>query len=188
MRNHIMLLGRADGDPYGRDLDWRHSDILNNGWRLRQEPGPWNALGSLLFDLPNAFDVYLHDTPSRSLFANADRALSHGCIRVEAAWALAKALLGVPVSSPAIGPLTGHGETKRVALADPVAVYLVYLTAFVDETGTVEFRDDIYGRDQRLVAALAGLEHAPAPAGSLPVSSTKACPDLRASLAAAEIE
>jgi murein L,D-transpeptidase YcbB/YkuD len=112
-------------------------------------PGAWNALGSVVLDMPNPFDVYLHDTPGRNLFARPQRALSHGCIRVEEVRTLAALLLGVPALPPA------GMETRAIPLAAPVAVYLLYQTVFIAPEGTVEFRDDIYGRGKALVAMLA---------------------------------
>lgn len=153
-RNHYVIIGRGDGDPYGRDIDWKHTNIVRRGWRLQQEAGPWNALGGVKFELPNPLDVYLHDTPTRPLFAKAMRAASHGCVRVEEAKPLASTLLGADWPAAAIDQTIAAGETRRVYLKTVVPVYLLYLTTFVDEDGTVEFRDDIYGRDQRLQSAL----------------------------------
>ena len=148
-RTHTIILGRGAGDPYGRDVDWSHTRVLAMGWRLRQLPGAWNSLGSVVLDMPSPFDVYLHDTPVRSLFAQPQRALSHGCIRVEQVRALAALLLGLPEL-----PLAG-GDTRAIELPAPVAVYLLYQTAFIDQEGAVEFRDDIYGRDEKLAELLA---------------------------------
>jgi len=175
-RNHFVILGRDGGDAAGQDLDWRQTDVLAMGWRLRQLPGPWNALGSVMLDMPNPFDVYLHDTPGRNLFALPQRALSHGCVRVEAARDLAAAVLGAPLPPPG-------GATRGIPLATPLPVFFLYQTARVDEDGTVEFRDDIYGRDARLAAALAVLDSGAtiAPAA---VASARSCPEIAANLAA----
>jgi L,D-transpeptidase YcbB len=155
-RNHFLLLGRDGGN--GDDVEWANTNILANGWRVQQQPGPWNALGIVMFDFPNAFSVYLHDTPARSFFAHAVRDLSHGCVRVEAANALAGELLGAAASPKAIENIVTQGSSKRKALAISMPIYLTYITAFVDEDGTVQFRNDFYGRDRRLAAALATLE------------------------------
>ncbi len=125
------------------------------GSRLQQTPGPWNALGGVKFELPNPLDVYLHDTPAKPLFAKAARAASHGCVRVQQARSLASDLLGESWPAEAVDQAIKDGETKRVYLKTTMPVYLLYLTAFVDDDGTVEFRDDIYGRDQHLAEALA---------------------------------
>jgi len=125
---------------------------------LQQTPGPWNALGGVKFELPNPLDVYLHDTPAKPLFAKPMRAASHGCVRVQEARPLASILLGENWPADAVEQAIATGETKRVYLKTVVPVYLLYLTAFADDDGTVEFRDDIYARDQALAAALADRE------------------------------
>jgi len=157
-KNHYILVGRADGDPHGEDLDWKRTDILSHGWRLRQEPGPWNALGGVKLELPNREDIYLHDTPARGLFARAMRAASHGCIRVEAARSLVSILLGANWPAKAVDDAIDAGETRRVYLRPAVQVFIIYVATFVDDDGTVEFRDDIYGRDRRLSEALSNLQ------------------------------
>ncbi len=128
----------------------------NGGQQLQQPPGPKNALGRLKFEMPNTQDVYLHDTPGHNLFAKARRALSHGCIRLENPRGLASALLApLPDAEPsAIDQAIGTGTTRHTELPHSEPVYLLYWTAFVDADGTVEFRDDVYGRDRRLMAAL----------------------------------
>jgi L,D-transpeptidase YcbB len=151
LRNHFEIMGRGGGDPTGRDLDWKTTDLLAMGWKLRQLSGPWNALGSVLFDMPNRFDVYLHDTPYHNVFGLPQRALSHGCVRVDLARDLAGALLGAPLPAPG-------GTTRAAKLGAKVPVYFLYETAFVDVSGMVEFRDDIYGRDKRLADAIAAAE------------------------------
>jgi L,D-transpeptidase YcbB len=124
---------------------------------LQQVPGPKNALGRLKFEMPNPDDIYMHDTPSRTLFLRARRSLSHGCIRVENPRALASRVLEpLPAAEPAaIDAAIDSGETTSIALPHSVPVYTFYWTAFVDDDGTIEFRDDLYGRDRRLAAALA---------------------------------
>jgi murein L,D-transpeptidase YcbB/YkuD len=157
-RNHFLLLGHGDGKSAG--VDWTRTDILANRWQVQQQPGPWNALGTVMFDFPSPYSIYLHDTPARSFFSLAARALSHGCVRVEAANALVGELLGAGGSPEAIQKRVAERVTERVAVAGTVPIYLIYLTAFVDEDGTVEFRDDLYGRDRRLAAALSGTKAA----------------------------
>lgn len=123
-------------------------------YRLRQEPGPKNALGRIKFMFPNPYDVYMHDTPSRSLFKRQVRAFSHGCIRVEKPMELAEFLLGASWTRTRIQRTIDAGKNVAVALPRPVPVHLVYLTAWVDAAGVLQFRDDLYNRDARLVAAL----------------------------------
>ena len=128
----------------------------NFPYRLRQEPGPKNALGRIKFMFPNPYDVYMHDTPSRALFKRQVRAFSHGCIRVEKPMELAQFLLGSGWSRARIERAIAGGKNTAIILARPVPVHLVYLTAWVDAEGVVQFRDDLYNRDARLVAALDG--------------------------------
>jgi murein L,D-transpeptidase YcbB/YkuD len=125
--------------------------------RYRQVPGPRNPLGRVKLLFPNSFNVYLHDTSSPYLFDRDERAFSHGCVRVEKPMELAAfALAGTP-GWPADSVLAiPRGETERgVALAQPLPVYIFYRTAWVDDTGTVQFRRDVYALDEQLLAALA---------------------------------
>jgi L,D-transpeptidase YcbB len=124
--------------------------------RLRQLPGPANALGLAKFMFPNRHNVYLHGTPAQSLFAATRRAFSHGCIRVEDPLRLAEFLLR---DDPAwnrdriIAAQQGTGPV-RVALAQPIRVMILYATALATEAGEVLFFDDLYGHDARLLRQL----------------------------------
>jgi L,D-transpeptidase YcbB len=135
-------------------IDW-HDIAGRFPFVLRQAPGPANALGSLKFEMPNPYSVYLHDTPDRHLFDNAARAFSAGCIRVEGILDLAGALAEPSGwDRPRLEAQIRVGQTRHLRLANPVEVHLVYLTAWVGEAGSVEFRDDIYGKDQDLLMRL----------------------------------
>jgi len=135
----------------------RHHYEFHNG-RIRQRPGNHNALGLLKFVFPNPFNVYMHDTPTKRLFAKSRRDFSHGCIRVSDAAALAEFVLrgqgkwdreGIDTS------IKSGRNNRRVYLERPVGVYLLYSTVVVDEDGTTHFFEDIYGHDARLDAVLA---------------------------------
>jgi murein L,D-transpeptidase YcbB/YkuD len=129
---------------------------VRGGKELVQVPGPTNSLGQVKFEMPNPDDVYMHDTPERRLFALSRRYISHGCIRVEDPRGLAQVLLDSDQwSRDAIDAAIATGQTKSVPLHKSLPVYVLYWTAFVDPDGTVEFRDDVYGRDRRLAEALA---------------------------------
>jgi L,D-transpeptidase YcbB len=119
--------------------------------RLQQKPGPTSALGLFKFDLPNPYSVYLHDTPTRTVFALDRRTLSHGCVRLESPRDLAIWALG---DVQAIDQAVASGQTSTIRLAAPLPVYLLYWTAFVSEDGDLNFRDDVYGWDRRMLAAL----------------------------------
>ena len=129
---------------------------VDGGKVLEQLPGPKNSLGQVKFEMPNPDDIYMHDTPEQRIFGLSRRYVSHGCIRVEDPRELARILLDSDEwSRDAIDAAISTGETQRVPLTKSLPVYVLYWTAFVDPDGTIEFRDDIYGRDKRLAEALA---------------------------------
>jgi murein L,D-transpeptidase YcbB/YkuD len=155
LEHGIVLLDQLERDPHGLAVDWPTVATHGPLPRLQQRPGPGNPLGRIKFDLPNRFQVYLHDTPARALFAQPFRARSHGCVRVEHALELASALLAgqEPGDPAALERTIATGATRRIRIEPPVPVYLLYWTAFT-KGGTVHFREDVYGRDRRLAAAL----------------------------------
>ena len=145
-QNNMRLSnGSHDVDP--RSIDWNQVSTKNFPYRLRQEPGPKNPLGTIKFMFPNRFQVYLHDTPSRTLFAKPERAFSHGCIRVEKPMDLAEYALRGVLSRERITAGLGRGTSRTVPLAEPLPTYLVYRTVLVKDDGTIQFRPDIYGYD-----------------------------------------
>lgn len=152
--NNMQILDAFPiGSPeaQGQGIDWHK--YRKFPWRIRQAPGPDNALGQIKFNLSNDDDIYLHDTPKRQYFGRIFRALSHGCVRLERPVALARAL--VPADwSDKVDDLILAADTKTLKLERPLTVYLMYMTAWADEDGTVHFRDDLYGHDGRLKAAL----------------------------------
>jgi L,D-transpeptidase YcbB len=111
----------------------------------RQRPGPTNSLGAMKLIMPNPYNVYLHDTPNKTLFEKPVRAFSHGCIRVGNALGLAARLLGQPVE-----PIVAKGKTMSLPIANPLPVYITYFTADMSAEGTVEYHADIYGRDPKM--------------------------------------
>jgi L,D-transpeptidase YcbB len=130
----------------------RHHMTMRENGSVVQEAGPYSALGRLKFEMPNKFDVYLHDTPQRSYFALANRRLSHGCVRVQNPRQLASLLLGIPEEDISKGIDTG--VTNRHNLPTPIAVFIVYQTAFADASGAVQFRHDVYQRDMAIAQRL----------------------------------
>lgn len=132
------------------------SKVLSGKYRLRQNPGPGNALGRIKFLFPNKHSVYLHDTPNRGFFKKAQRNFSHGCIRVEKPLELAEFVLS---SNPSwtqntIQSSINKMKTKTVHLDESITVYILYFTTWVDNEGTVNFHKDIYGLDKTLYNAL----------------------------------
>jgi murein L,D-transpeptidase YcbB/YkuD len=140
----MVLKDNTPVDPSG--IDWSVVNGEDFPYRLVQPPGPSNPLGEVKFMLPNPFAVYLHDTPYRGLFRKTVRAFSHGCIRVEKPLELAEYVLGW--SREAILAEIENGTEKAVPLPAPIDVHVVYLTAWVDASGLLQFRPDIYGRDE----------------------------------------
>jgi L,D-transpeptidase YcbB len=124
---------------------------------FRQRPGPSNALGKVKFMLPNSHNIYLHDTPAKDKFASTTRAFSHGCIRLSQPEQLAYSLLGskLGMTPPEIQAIWATNKTTQINLPTKIPVHLVYATAFATDNG-IEFRPDVYGRDQKLYAALFG--------------------------------
>ena len=137
-------------------IDWAEITSRNFSFKLRQDPGPLNALGRVKFMFPNRFAVYLHDTPVRKLFERSRRDFSSGCIRVENPMDLAAYVLrGDPKWGREQLLSAIESETTRIVwLPEPIPVHLLYWTAWVDQDGKVQFRLDVYGRDGPLDLAL----------------------------------
>jgi murein L,D-transpeptidase YcbB/YkuD len=123
---------------------------------IRQLPGEKNSLGKVKFLFPNRFDIYLHDTPAKSLFSRDKRAFSHGCIRLSDAQKMAEYLLrnDPDWDVTKITEAMNSGEEKFVKLKEPAEVFLTYYTAWVDDAGKLNFRGDVYDHDQRMIARL----------------------------------
>jgi len=119
---------------------------------VRQKPGDKNSLGKVKFLFPNTFNIYFHDTPAKGLFEKDVRAYSHGCIRLSEPVKLADYLLqDDPKWTPEkINEAMNRGQEQYVKLKDPVPVFITYYTAWVDENGQLNFRDDIYGHDKEI--------------------------------------
>ncbi|WP_460450602.1 L,D-transpeptidase family protein [Alsobacter sp. SYSU BS001988] len=125
-----------------------------NSVSVRQPPGERNALGFIKFMFPNQHAVYLHDTPSRSLFGNERRAFSHGCVRVENPFRLADFVLGDQgYDEKRLRGLIGKGE-RTIKFRQPLPIHLTYFTISVDENGRLQRREDLYGYDGRIKTAL----------------------------------
>ena len=123
-----------------------------------QPPGAGNALGRIRFNFPNKFLVYQHDTPDKYLFAKEKRAYSHGCMRVQDPLVYATKLLSIEVPdehyTPAKLERMFGGSEININFPHPIPVHLTYQTAFVDEAGKLQIREDVYGRDARMIAIL----------------------------------
>jgi murein L,D-transpeptidase YcbB/YkuD len=167
-KNHIVVQNGPPGDPYGNSINWHDPSSARYLPQLQQLPGDDNALGEIKLNVSDRFSVYLHDTPSRSLFARDNRFLSHGCIRVQQIGKLANFILngrlddGDKMLTDAIAAAT----TRSLPVKTRLPVYVLYYTAFVDRAGVLQFRNDIYGRDSRLIPAMIGTRFALAPGPS----------------------
>lgn len=123
---------------------------------VRQKPGPENSLGLVKFLFPNSYNIYLHDTPSKSLFGETTRAFSHGCIRVSEPAKLANFLLknSKEWDLATIDKAMHSGKEKYVALNEKVPVFIAYFTAFTDRSNRLNFRKDIYNLDEHLASMI----------------------------------
>ena len=151
-RQRIRILDGAGNVINASSIDWTSQRATN--YILRQDSGTSNALGNIRINMPNKYAVYMHDTPSKRFFGGDYRFLSHGCVRVEGVFDLAAWLLEGTGGSPA-GTWTKDamlsqvktGDHEDIKLVKPVPVAWVYLTGWADPSGTVQFRDDVYGID-----------------------------------------
>ncbi len=147
--------GAPEMDPW--TVDWAS---VKGGfpYRIVQQPGDKNALGYVKFMFPNKFNIYLHDTPSRQLFASTGRAFSHGCIRVHEAMDFAEKLMGLDqgMTRDEIDARVAYGALKRVNLKTKVPVHLTYFTVWIGDDGVVQFFPDIYSRDAPVAGILFG--------------------------------
>lgn len=155
-RKDMVLLDRDGKLVDISDLDMNAVSADNFPYTVRQEPGPKNALGRIKFMFPNKHYVYLHDTPSQSLFNRAERTTSSGCIRVEKPLSLAAELLHDQAgwSEPEIEARIEKASNETVTLTDPIMVFLMYWTSVPGEDGDVNFFSDVYLRDQAVLDGL----------------------------------
>lgn len=137
-------------------IDWAHTTAKNFRYALRQDPGPDNALGRIKFMFPNSYSVYMHDTPTQSIFERSTRAESSGCIRIENPLELATLLLeGQPGwDRAALERAIAEGRTRSLTLEHRVPVLLAYWTAWVDLEGRLQLRSDVYDRDALVARGL----------------------------------
>lgn len=157
--NNMEVLSSWGSDAQQLDpsrVDWRAASRGRSSFRVRQRPGPGNALGLVKFIFPNRYSIYLHDTPNKKLFEENRRTFSHGCIRVEEPMRLAEFLLDGTRGADRqdVERLIASGQRKRIDLDARVPVYITYFTAWPEADGTIEFRPDVYGRDAELHSQL----------------------------------
>ncbi|PRY84992.1 L,D-transpeptidase family protein [Mongoliibacter ruber] len=150
----LLTSGGREVDP--SSLDWSKVNPREFPYTVRQEPGEQNSLGLVKFMFPNKYSVYIHDTPSRSLFVREDRALSHGCIRIQKPFEFAKLLLSYDSrwTDDRIKSAMRQDKEQTVLLNRKIPVVIFYLTYWADPNGNVFFRRDIYNRDKEIFDAL----------------------------------
>lgn len=176
-RNFTMLRNRGGGQESISPSAMTPEELASVPfpYTLRQRGGVGNALGRMKFMMPNPYSVYLHDTPARHLFAKDERAYSHGCIRLAEPDRLATLLLQLDGMSPnAVAGALANPATHRVALRTTIQTHLTYFTTWVDESGTLQHRKDIYGHDEPLRAALGSHRAGTVTAGGSHISSSLA--------------
>ncbi|MBD8487828.1 L,D-transpeptidase family protein [Echinicola sp. CAU 1574] len=155
-RNHLKILTYSGQEVNPSAIDWSKTSSKSFPYMIRQSPGPHNSLGLAKFIFPNKHNVYIHDTPSKSLFSKDIRAFSHGCIRVQNPERLAEVILedNKDWGHKEIEAAMHSGRETTVMLKEKIPVVLLYLTFWTDESGNPHIRKDIYERDRRISEAL----------------------------------
>lgn len=157
-KRNIKVIDRNGKAVNQETIDWSKYTGRNFPYQLRQEPGPDNAMGLIKIMFPNKHLVFIHDTPSKSLFERTDRTFSSGCIRTEKPFELAELLLDDPAkwNMETFKQIIDSGRTQTVRLAKPVPILLFYWTVAVGPDGTVRFKTDPYKRDAEVLQGLNG--------------------------------
>jgi murein L,D-transpeptidase YcbB/YkuD len=155
-KRNMKLFGNNGSVLAYKDVDWSVITKDNFPYMVRQDPGYGNALGQVKFMFPNNYNVYIHDTPSKGSFASEERDISSGCIRVENPFDLAVLLLSDIPEWTALNIRTAmQQDTERIVMLKiPVDVVLIYLTAWTDGKDRIQFRKDVYQRDNKVLGAL----------------------------------
>ena len=158
-KQHLRVIDSTGAEVVPTSIPWKQYLGKHFPYTLRQDPGTDNSLGLIKFLFPNPYHVYLHDTPSKSLFGRAQRAFSHGCIRTQNPLELGKMLVandpGNPTNGEKFDQIVASGKTTTIILKQPLPIFLMYLTANVQD-GVVLFKPDLYSRDQGIFTALNG--------------------------------
>ena len=151
---NIKIINRDDEESgyeiNADEIDWQAAELDGFRYHFRQEPGENNALGLVKFEFQNSHDVYMHDTPAKELFDSEKRDFSSGCIRLERPFDLVTYLMAGNAnwSDERMQSILEEGKTSYIKIARPMPVVIAYLTVWVDDSGQLQFRDDIYGWDQ----------------------------------------
>lgn len=135
-------------------VDWSSVNPKAFPYRIRQEPGAGNALGYIFFGFQNKYGIYMHDTASRFLFGEGSRNFSHGCIRLQNPFGFVEAAFKSSAMKARVTGVANSGQQASFGFSQPIAIHVTYQTVFADESGKVHFRDDVYGRDRKVSAAM----------------------------------
>jgi murein L,D-transpeptidase YcbB/YkuD len=164
-KNYAFFKNEETIDPAGES--WKDEEINPYKYRIVQQPGPDNSLGLVKFGMPNKMNIYLHDTPNHSLFNKTYRALSHGCVRLDEPALFAEYLLRDQKgwNKATVQNAMKAGTPTTIHLRKRYPVHIEYHTAWVDENGLINFREDIYGHDRRQLEQLYPTDKASAVAG-----------------------
>jgi len=138
-------------------VDWNSVNPRAFPFRIRQEPGPGNALGYIFFPFRNNYGIYMHDTATRWLFTEGSRNFSHGCIRLQNPLDFVQKVFGgrSGFDKARVQQAINAGQQAHYSFPEPVTLYVTYRTVTIGTDGTPVFRDDVYNRDKRVVAAMA---------------------------------
>lgn len=156
-KQRLRILDSTGAEVDASTIPWKQYQGRYFPYTLRQDPGKDNSLGLIKFLFPNPYHVYLHDTPSKSLFGRSTRAFSHGCIRLQNPLELGRMIVandpGNPTTQERFNSILASGRTTTVALKQPLPIYLIYLTTNVRD-GMIMFKPDLYSRDPGVLTAL----------------------------------
>ncbi|MBX3502987.1 MAG: L,D-transpeptidase family protein [Alphaproteobacteria bacterium] len=135
-------------------VDWESINPKAFPYRIRQEPGPGNALGYIFFGFKNKYGIYMHDTASRFLFTQGSRNFSYGCIRLQNPFDFVEAAFKSSEMKARVAAAANSGRQASFGFSKPIDIHVTYQTVFADLDGKVQFRDDVYGRDRKVAAAM----------------------------------
>jgi len=157
VKNNMELMGADNQVVNTASINW-HKYKTNMPFTVRQKPGKDNALGKIKFLFPNQFSIYLHDTPAKDIFGETKRAFSHGCIRVNQPEKLAIYLLRKDSlwNAAKIDSILATDNEMRIAVSHTIPVYIAYFTAWVGDDGQINFRNDVYNLDSKLLKDILG--------------------------------
>ncbi len=157
LENRGYKIFRDGAEVDSKTVNWDEVGQTNFRYHVRQNGGGGNSLGKIKFLFPNEHSVFIHDTPSKSLFWNDVRAYSHGCVRLQEPFELAKVIVDLDknkVPADSIDSIIGRGAQRVIELNEPIEVYIEYFSAIGDSAGQITFYPDVYGRDEKFISLI----------------------------------